>query len=203
MVAIVIAFFGLAITSYTQTTTKKTVESLPDKKLLLTLLQSSLDEITALVTNLTEEQFVQIPADSTWSAGQIVEHLSQIEDGFLREYFVAINIPPADSKAKIVYTTDSLMLAYESTPEKTKARGTNLPLNRYCHKADAIRILVSNRSETIRVITDEKRDMRKVFTYRAKANQTFEARDMYQHFLLLAAHMKRHTIQLKKVLTGL
>ncbi len=190
------------ITNAQQATTKN-INNLPDKKKLLELLQSSLDEVFKLTNGLTEAQYVKVPKDSTWSASQIVEHLSQIEDGFLREYFVALNIPPLSNQSNIFYATDSAMLAYETTPEKTKARGTNLPLNRYCSKADALRILKLNRTETMNVITNEPRDLTKIYSYRAKTNQVYEAKNMYQHFLLLIAHMKRHTHQLQKVVGGL
>lgn len=171
-----------------------------DRRQLKQLLQSSLDTLVTLIEPLSEEQFFHKKNDSSWSVAQIIEHLSQIEDGYIREYFVAINTPPASQLVTIKTVTDSAMMAYETTPENTKARGTNLPLNRYCTKKDAIRILQESRAETLRVIDTETKDLRTLFTYRKKGADEYEAKDLHQHFLLLVAHMKRHTLQAKKAI---
>jgi len=171
-----------------------------DRQYLVEILSSSLDTFLQLTEHLSEERFFGIPKDNTWSVAQISEHLSQIEEGYQREYFVAINIPPTDPITKLKKVTDEAMLAYEESPQKSVARGTNLPLNRYKTKDESLRILKGARDETIRLMKEEKRDLRNVFTYRKKEGDIYEVKDIHQHFLILVAHMKRHTTQAKRAL---
>jgi len=165
-----------------------------EKQQLIALLRASLDSFAAKVNPLTEEQFFKQPDDTTWSVAQITEHLSQIEEGYLREYFVAANTPPPASSVILKRVTDADMLAYETSSVKTKARGTNLPLGRYKSKQGALAILTAVRNETLSVVASAE-NLRGTYSYRRKGENTYEAKDMYQHFLLLVAHMKRHTAQ--------
>ncbi|MFT3902178.1 MAG: DinB family protein [Niabella sp.] len=173
-----------------------------EKRQLIVLLQASIDSFTAKVNPLTEAQFFKQPNDTTWSVAQITEHLSQIEEGYLREYFVAINTPPPAASVILKKATDADLTAYETNSVKTKARGTNLPLGRYKSKKDALTILTAVRGETIAVISSAE-NLRNTYSYRKKGENTYEAKDMYQHFLLLIAHMKRHTRQAEKIIARL
>lgn len=83
------------INVFAQKTTPQNSWGGPDKNQLLQLLQSSLDTLLQDVGNMQEKDFFKIPNDSAWSVAQVLERLSQIEEGYLREYFVAINMSAA------------------------------------------------------------------------------------------------------------
>lgn len=192
----VILFF-IAIAARSQT------KQNDEKQRLIFLLQASLDSFYSTISKVPDQFFFKQPNDSTWSLAQITEHLAQIEEGYDREYFVAINTPPPSSNVILKKVTDEEMTAYETAVEKTKARGTNLPRNRYCTKGNALKILQEVRSETIDVLKTTQFNLREIYTYRKKGGNTYEEKDMYQFFLLLIAHMKRHTRQAENVVQQL
>jgi hypothetical protein len=96
---------------------------------------------------------------------------------------------------------DEKALAYATQPEKGKARGTNLPRNRYCNKETCVRIFTEANDlakEFFKV--NASKDLRRYFIFRMDSKGVRTARDVHQLGLLLVAHRMRHIDQLKRII---
>jgi hypothetical protein len=169
---------------------------------MMTLLDSTHNELLKVVHRLTESQFFYRIDTTTWSANDIVEHLGLIDEGYVRELWFTLSQP--DLPASYVDSTkggDEKALAYANQPEKGKARGTNLPRNRYCDKQTCVRIFTEANDlakQFFRI--NGTKDLRRYFIFRVDSKGVRTIRDDYQLGLLLVAHRMRHIDQLKKII---
>jgi hypothetical protein len=170
---------------------------------MMNLLDSTNNELVKIVNTLTESQFFYHIDTTTWSANDIVEHLGLIDEGYVRELWFALSQPTFP--ASYVDSTkggDEKALAYASQPEKGKARGTNLPRNRYCNKETCVRIFTEANDLAKQFFTvNVTKDLRRYFIFRVDSKGARTIRDTYQLGLLLVAHRIRHIDQLKKIIT--
>src|ERR1700754_282289 len=134
-----ILFLGFSIALVAQPT-KRLYTGLENTR-IITLLDSTHNELMKVVKALTDSQFFYHIDTATWSANDIVEHLGLIDEGYVRELWFSLSQPvfPA-SYVDSTKGGDEKALAYSNQPEKGKARGTNLPRNRYCNKETCVRI---------------------------------------------------------------
>lgn len=173
-----------------------------DNQKMQKLLDSTNYELVRLVNTLTDSQFYyRIDADA-WSASDIAEHLSLIDEGYVREMWFTLSQPPFP--ANYVDSTkggDEKALAYATQPEKGKARGTNLPRNRYCNKQISIRIFTETNDLAKEFFTvNASKDLRRFFIFRMDSKGVRTVKDAYQQGLLLVAHRMRHIDQLKRII---
>lgn len=169
---------------------------------MLTLLDSTHRELLKVVGTLTESQFFYHPDTSTWSANDIVEHLGLIDEGYVRELWFTLSQPafPA-SYADSTKGGDEIALAYANQAEKGKARGTNLPRNRYCSKETCVRIFSEANDLAKQFFTvNAGKDLRRYFIFRMDSKGVRTIKDDYQLGLLLVAHRMRHINQLKRII---
>ena len=169
---------------------------------MITLLDSTHNELAKLVNTLTDSQFFYHIDTAIWSANDIVEHLGLIDDGYVRELWFTLAQPafPA-SYADSTKGGDEKALAYATQPEKGKARGTNLPRNRYCNKETCVRIFTEANDLAKQFFTaNDSKDLRRYFIFRVDGKGVRTIRDVYQLGLLLVAHRMRHIDQLKRVI---
>jgi hypothetical protein len=173
-----------------------------ENKRILTLLDSTQAELLKVVTTLTDAQFFYHIDTVIWSANDIVEHLGLIDEGYVRELWFALSQPTFP--ASYIDSTkggDEKALAYATQPEKGKARGTNLPRNRYCNKETCVRIFsdATGLAKEFFVVNASK-DLRRYFIFRVDGKGVRTIKDTYQLALLLVAHRIRHINQLKKII---
>jgi len=185
-----------------QTQTK--LYTLADNEKMIRLLDSTHNELLSQAARLSESQFFNRPDSGTWSPNDIIEHLGLIDEGYLRELWFALSQPRfPDSYIDSTTGGDEKAMAYASQPEKGKARGTNLPRNRYCDKQTCIRIF-SEANDLVKEFykLNAAKDLRRFYVFRqdAKGNRTI--RDLHQLGLFLVAHRIRHTEQLKRVIAN-
>jgi len=169
---------------------------------MMTLLDSTHDELLTVVKTMTDSQFFYHVDTTTWSANDIVEHLGLIDEGYVRELWFSLSQPPFP--ASYVDSTrggDATALAYASQPEKGKARGTNLPRNRYCNKETCVRIFSEANELAKQFFTvNAAKDLRRYFIFRLDGKGVRTIKDDYQLGLLLVAHRIRHINQLKRII---
>jgi hypothetical protein len=169
---------------------------------MLRLLDATHDELLKAVNALTDSQFNYRVDTATWSANEIFEHLGLIDEGYVRELWFTLAQPefPA-SYTDSTKGGDEKALAYATQPEKGKARGTNLPRNRYCDKQTCVRIFTeANDLAKQFFTTNASKDLRRYFIFRIDSKGVRTIRDTHQLGLLLVAHRIRHTDQLKRIL---
>lgn len=168
---------------------------------ILTLLDSTNNELLKVVEKLTDSQFFYHIDTVTWSANEIIEHLGLIDEGYVRELWFSLSQPAFPSS--YVDSTkggDEKALAYATQPEKGKARGTNLPRNRYCNKETCVRIFREATDLAKQFYTvNAGRDLRRYFIFRVDGKGVRTIRDLHQLGLLLVAHRIRHIDQLKRI----
>lgn len=173
-----------------------------EHKKMLKLLDSTHKELLNLVHSLTDSQFFYHIDTATWSANDIVEHLGLIDEGYVRELWFTLAQPtfPA-TYADSTKGGDETALAYATQPEKGKARGTNLPRNRYCNKQTCVRIFTEANDLAKQFFTaNALKDLRRYFVFRMDGKGVRTIKDTYQLGLLLVAHRIRHTDQLKRII---
>lgn len=166
------------------------------------MLDSTHRELLKVVASMTDDQFTYHIDTATWSANDIVEHLGLIDEGYVRELWFSLSQPtfPA-SYADSTKGGDEKAIAYAYQPEKGKARGTNLPRNRYCDKQTCIRIFIeANELAKEFFTTNATKDLRRYFIFRVDSKGVRSIRDVHQLGLLLVAHRIRHINQLKKII---
>lgn len=180
----------------------KRTYSQADNQKMLRLLDSTHRELLNVVNALTDSQFFyRIDAD-TWSANDILEHLGLIDEGYVRELWFSLSQPTfPDSYVDSTKGGDEKAMAYATQPEKGKARGTNLPRNRYCNKETCVRIFTETNDLAKEFFTiNASKDLRKYYIFRVDSKGTRTIRDVHQLGLLLIAHRIRHLDQLKRIM---
>lgn len=174
-----------------------------DNQKILKLLDSTHNELIKAVASLSDSQFFYRVDADRWSANEIVEHLGLIDEGYTRELWFALSQPVfPESYTDSTKGGDEKAMAYATQPEKGKARGTNLPRNRYCNKETCVRIFSEANVLAKEFFTvNAGKDLRRYFIFRLDGKGTRTIRDTHQLGLLLVAHRIRHIEQLKRVLS--
>jgi hypothetical protein len=169
---------------------------------MIKLMDSTHNELLKAVKTLTDSQFFYRVDTATWSANDIVEHLGLIDEGYVRELWFTLSQPPfPESYADSTKGGDEKALAYATQPEKGKARGTNLPRNRYCTKETGVRIFTEANDLAKQFFTaNASKDLRRYFIFRVDGKGVRAIRDAHQLGLLLVAHRIRHIDQLKRII---
>lgn len=169
---------------------------------MMLLLDSTHNELLKVVKPLTGSQFFYRIDTNTWSANDIVEHLGLIDEGYVRELWFTLSQPAfPDNYLDSTKGGDEKALAYATQPEKGKARGTNLPRNRYCNMETCVRIFTEANDLAKQFFSaNAARDLRRYFIFRADGKGARTTRDLHQLGLLLVAHRMRHIDQLKRII---
>lgn len=180
---------------------KKQLYKPSENETMLRLLDSTNNALIELTNKLTESQFFHHIDSATWSPNDIVEHLGLIDEGYVREMWFTLSQPAfPESYTDSTKGGDEKAIAYATDPEKGKARGTNLPRNRYCNQQTCIRVFTeTNELAKQFFATNASKDLRRYFIFRvdAKGKRTFK--DVHQQGLLMVAHRIRHIEQLKRI----
>lgn len=169
---------------------------------MLKLLDSTHNELLRIANALTDAQFFHHIDSVTWSANDIVEHLGLIDEGYVRELWFSLAQPPFPvNYADSTKGGDEKALEYATQPEKGKARGTNLPRNRYCNKETCTRIF-SDANDLAKEFykINALKDLRRFFIFRVDSKGVRTYKDLHQLGLLLIAHRMRHIDQLKRII---
>lgn len=173
-----------------------------EKNSTMRSLDSTLEVLRALIAPLSETQFFYRPDSTTWSVNDIIEHLGQIEEGYVREFWWALSQP--DMPASYQDSTkggDEKAIAYATDPNKGHARGTNLPLNRYCSKQTGWNVFATARTLSKDFfVRNSGLNMRAYYVFRKDASGRRDIRDLHQQSLWMISHCIRHSEQIRKLI---
>ncbi|MET0463482.1 MAG: DinB family protein [Chitinophagaceae bacterium] len=173
-----------------------------EKAFIMQSLDATLDSIYALISPLSEQQFFYRPDSNTWSVNDVIEHLGLIEEGYVREFWWATSQPemPA-SYQDSTRGGDEKALAYATDPAKGHARGTNLPLKRYCDKQTCWKVLVTARGLSKDFfVRNSGINLRAYYVFRKDASGKRDVRDLHQQALWMLSHCIRHSEQIRKII---
>lgn len=192
----------LACSTLLSAQSSKRLYTQAENEKMLKLLDSTQNELVRLTATLKESQFFYHLDSNTWSANDIVEHLGLIDEGYVREMWFSLAQPRfSENYTDSTKGGDELALAYATQPEKGKARGTNLPRNRYCDKETCLRIFTgANELAKEFYKVNAAKDLRRFFIFRVSGSGVRTIRDIHQLGLLLVAHRIRHIDQMKKII---
>ncbi|MCG2615037.1 DinB family protein [Terrimonas sp. NA20] len=173
-----------------------------EKASIMRSLDSTQETIRALISPLTEKQFFYRPDSNTWSVNDIIEHLGLIEEGYVREFWWATSQPemPA-SYQDSTKGGDEKAIAYATDPAKGHARGTNLPLKRYCDKETCWRVFTTARTLSKDFfVRNNSLNMRAYYVFRKDASGKRDIRDLHQQALWMLSHCIRHSEQIRQLI---
>lgn len=197
------AFLSLSVIASAQPIKRLYTEV--ENKRILFLLDSTQNELLKITTPLSETQFFYRADSASWSVNDIVEHLGLIDEGYVRELWFTLSQPAfPESYTDSTRGGDEKAMAYATQPEKGKARGTNLPRNRYCNKETCVRIFKDATELAKEFFTvNRSKDLRRYFIFRLDSKGVRTIRDDYQLALLLIAHRIRHIEQMKRAIADI
>ena len=170
-----------------------------DKKFLLNYLKQTRQDFLKSISNLSEAQWNYKASPERWSIAECAEHITLAEN-FIRDAYAKTMKEPAASdeqKAKASIPDEKLIAMLTDRSQKFKAPEPIQPKTHQWTTARALgREFYKRRDETIRI---------------AKSTPDSELRghvadsplgaplDGYQFLELIAAHSKRHTLQIEEV----
>lgn len=176
--------------------------TLQEKTSIMHSLDSTIADLQSQVNSLTESQFFYRLDSNTWSVNDIIEHLGLIEEGYVREFWWATSQPemPA-SYQDSTKAGDEKAIAYAQDTTKGHARGTNLPLNRYCNKQTCWNVFATAREFSKDFfVRNSGLNMRAYYVFRKSASGKREIRDLHQQALWMIAHCIRHRDQISRIM---
>lgn len=173
-----------------------------EKQEIMQSLDSTRQVLLALVAPLSEKQFYYHLDSNAWSVNDVLEHIGLTEEGYVREFWWAIAQPRMPSSYQdSTMGGDAKARDYATDPQKGQARGTNLPLQRYCDKNTCVRVFNTVRNLSIDFFTQNAAvNMRSFYVFRKGAGGKTEIRDLHQQALWMLSHCTRHTSQIRRII---
>jgi hypothetical protein len=134
--------------------------------------------------------------DSSWSVAQCVEHIALAESLIFQWMQSVLKQPAApEKKSEEKFTPESMIAAATDRSHKFKAPEMLKPEGKFPSTDAAIQAFVSRRDSTIMYLATTQDDLKNHFT----VHPAFGTMDLYEGFILIAAHSARHTLQLEEV----
>ncbi len=148
------------------------------------------------VKGLSSEQLNFKAAPEKWSILQCMEHIAVSESGisgFIRQTLTS----PADTskKAEVKMTDDQVLTLTPDRSKKFNAPEFLQPTGKFATGDAANEAFQKARGENIQFIQSTQDDLRGHFI----PHPAMGMLDTYQWFLLMAAHSRRHTLQIEEV----
>ncbi len=170
-----------------------------DRDFALSQFWASRKQFLDAVAGLSVEQWNFKPAPERWSIGECAEHIAVSEDMIPAMARQALANPATPEKrfptAEARARDEKFVAAVTDRSHKAQAPEPLQPSRRFATPAEAIEHFKKSRAANINYITSTSDDLRSRFT---SSPQTGEL-DLYQWYLLTAAHTARHTAQLLEV----
>jgi hypothetical protein len=143
--------------------------------------------------DLSENQLNWKPADTVWSVAGCVEHIALSEKNIFDWYSGVMKSPAAPEKrSELKFTDDMVKAMLTNRSYKAKTREGFFPTGQ--PTAQSLAHFNERREALIKYMSETKEDLRNHI-----AQTPVGTLDGYQLLLFLAAHTKRHTLQIAEV----
>lgn len=168
-----------------------------EKKVAVSYLEETRDDLIATVKGLSEDQFNFKPADNKWSVKECLQHIANSEGGLWQMCEGMIKAAPNPEKRSEIKVTDEQVIKMISDRSyKANAPPELLPAKSpYSTALDALNGFKSAREKLIKYVKTTKDDMRNHVS-----DTPIGAVDAYQMLLFIGGHSNRHTQQIAEVL---
>lgn len=169
-----------------------------DRAKLVEQLESSQALLTQTVAGLSAAQFNFRPAEGKWSILECIEHISMAE-GAIFQWIGGSLKEPADSsrRSEIKVTDENLIQQVPNRSQKFNAPEMLQPKGSFATGEAGVKAFSEARAKTIEYAKTTQDDLRNHYM----EHPAFGTIDTYQGMLLLAAHSKRHILQMQEVKT--
>jgi uncharacterized damage-inducible protein DinB len=167
-----------------------------DRAQLVAQLESTRDLLLTTVEGLSDEQFNYRPAEGKWTVLECLEHITLSESTLFGWVQQTLQTPADPSKRAEVKVSDAELL--EKTPDRSQkfnAPEMLQPKGNQQNAATLLKTYQEARAKTLDYAKTTKDDLRNHFMQ----HPAFGTMDTYQGLLMLAAHSKRHTLQMQEV----
>lgn len=148
------------------------------------------------VKGMTEAQSKFKTADDRWSAEECIKHVAAAETELwaMAAHILKAPLNP-DKRAGIKMTDEDLIKAVEDRSQKSKTFAALEPKNSpYATLQEALKAFKENRKKLIAFMESNPKDLRNHILVLPLGTY-----DLYQFILLIAAHSKRHTLQIEEI----
>ena len=182
--------------SITHNSTKNQELNDEERKIIVQILEASLEKFEIATQNLSEEQLFFKVKLNKWSIAECIEHVALAEIRFpeiVQEEMKKPSNPEYLSKIKI--KDEKIRPKMLSRIWKAKSPEVFKPSGKYQNPKDAIIAFKEQRLKTINYIRATKDDLRNHF-WKHPLTGTI---DLYQTLILMSAHLERHIEQMEKI----
>lgn len=169
-----------------------------ERKYAADLLQETRDNLLDKITGLTQEQVNYKASAGVWSIAECVEHIALSENNIFG--FVQMSLKePADpaKRSEIKMTDDAIVKMAANRSNKVKTKEAFEPTGKFGSFEGSLGAFKGKRDHSISYIKTTSDDLRNHFN-----DFPFGKIDTYQTILFMAAHSKRHIIQIEEIINS-
>jgi hypothetical protein len=149
------------------------------------------------IDGLSEEQWRYKPAPDRWSVAEVAEHIALSEDllgGTIKTQVMTAPAPTAEQVAAMKGKDDAIMPMLTDRSKKFQAPEPLKPQNKWATRDELVKAFNTSRDANIEFVKTVNDDMR-AHVLKAPAGDM----DGIQWVIFMAAHSKRHTLQIEEV----
>ena len=188
-------FSLFALIAFTGFTTSNIPITEQERKFALDYIKETRQFLLDNVKGLSETQLNWKPADSVWSVANCIEHITIAEKGIFDLVQGALKTPADPSKRAAVKNTDEGVINILTDRSfKAKAPESFQPTGQFGNTQQTLEVYKERRKNLLDYTQTTQDDLRNHYL-----DFPFGKIDTYQGLLFLAAHSKRHTLQLIEV----
>ncbi|MGZ5218416.1 MAG: DinB family protein [Chitinophagaceae bacterium] len=167
-----------------------------DKKFAINYFKQTKKDLQDAVKNLSDAQLNWKPADSVWSVAECIEHIALSEKNLFDYGSASLKEAANPEKRKeLKFTADEDVIKLITDRSfRVKTREGFIPSNQFGSPQKSLDAFVERRNSLIGYIKKTDDDLRNHFVA-----LPFGLFDTYQFFVFLAAHTKRHTLQIEEL----
>jgi DinB superfamily len=176
----------------------KTISTEERESAIKYLTETKKDFIKA-TKGLSEAQLKFRAAPDKWSIADCMEHIAIAETKVFKIATSTLDKPADPAKrSEIKVTDDQIIAKMTDRNEKFQAPEFLKPTSSFASTVDAAKSFADQRDKLVEFIKTTQDDLRNHFS----SHPLFGTIDSYQMILLIAAHGKRHTLQIEEVKTS-
>jgi hypothetical protein len=192
-------FFGLfAIVMLFSFITADSTITKEERKYALDYFKETRKQLLSDVKGLSQSQLDWKPADSVWSVAECIEHITITEKGIFDMIKGSLQQPADPSKRSEVKNMDEGVIQMISDRSyRVKTQDPMKPTGQFGNAQQTLEVYKQRRGEVIDFIKSTEDDLRNHYM-----DLPFGKIDAYQGLLFLAAHSKRHTLQIEEVMAN-
>ncbi|WP_370086754.1 DinB family protein [Ekhidna sp.] len=169
-----------------------------ERKRAIAHLKETENNLVSLTRGLSEQQLNFKEDDTAWSIAECVEHIAISEKNLIGMIQMSLKEDSDPSKRSEVQMTDDQILGLiESREQKVKTRTEFEPTNSFGSYAETMKTFRERRKANLQFVKSTREDLRNHYL-----QFPFGLIDSYQGILFMSGHTRRHTDQIKEIMSS-